>query len=72
MKTKLDAAELYRNAINRSKTSVLSKNTKTFSKGGALMGRMKEDENDVDSNLSIEDRIRVLYSAQRQALKESI
>jgi len=72
MKTKLDAAELYRNAINRSKVSVVSQRPKTFSRGGTLMGRMEEDKNDVDSNLSIEDRIRILYSAQRQALKESL
>lgn len=72
MKTKLDAAELYRNAINRSKVSVVSQRPKTFSRGGTLMGRMEDDKNDVDSNLSIEDRIRILYSAQRQALKESL
>jgi len=72
MKTKIDAAELYRNAINRSKRSAVNNKPKTFSRGGALMGRMQENEDDMEMGLSIEDKIRALYSAQRQSLKESL
>lgn len=72
MTTKLNAAELYRNAIKRSKPSSIPQEPKTFSKGGALMGRMEEEQTDTEVNMSVEDRVRAIYSSQRQMLKETL
>jgi len=68
METKLNAAMLYQKALRRTKSTSVQE-PKAFSTGGALMSPIVEDEEDTQSNLAIQDRVRALFSAQRQMLK---
>jgi hypothetical protein len=72
MQTKLNPAKLYKEAMRRSKGIPITQEPKTFSKGGALMRPMQEEQDDMLSAMSVEDRVRAIYSAQRQMLKDSM
>jgi len=70
MQTKLNPAQLYKAAMNRSKAYTVTQEPKTFFKGGSLMGPMQQQEGEENNiNMPIEDKVRAIYSAQRQMLR---